>query len=210
LNTRNLKLLGIYYAVNKVLENNLAAPLGKALNPTLNMDGDDNSLIAEKTHPFLKRGISSEKLRAVIQKVFATIDNGNISPNQYLGQEFTVEETIDQFEKHDSFIHLYDNFINNVLETKAEAKNKIIEHITIDSIKLNLNSAEALQLKSLFNGEVRRAPLTLDTDELRAIIDSLYEVTCDHIGPMNTDKFLSAAVKNSQKIVPTFDSSTFL
>jgi len=210
LNTRNLKLLGIYYAVNKVLENNLAAPLGKALNPTLNMDGDDNSLIAEKTHPFLKRGISLEKLKAVIQKVFVTIDNGNMNPKQYLGQDFTVEETIDQFEKHDSFIHLYDNFMGGVIETKSEAKNEIIEHITIDSIKLGLNSAEALQLKSLFNGENRRAPVTLDVEELRAIIDSLYEVTCDHIGPMSTDKFLSMAVKNSQKMVPTFDSSIFL
>jgi len=174
------------------------------------MDGQDNALLAEATHPFLKRGISSEKLQAVLQKVFTNIDNGSISPNQYLGQEFSVEETINQFETHDAFIHLYENFIGNTIETKPEVKNKIIEHITIDSIKLNLNSVEALQLKSLFTNEAPRAPITLKIDELRDIIDSLYEITCDHIGPMNADKFLSQSVKKSQEMVPAFDSSIFL
>jgi len=210
LNTRNLKLLGIYYAVNKVLNNNLATPLARALTPSLNMDSHDNFFLAETTHPFLKRGISIEKLMGVLEKVFANIDNGSISPNQYLGQEFSVEETIDQFETHDAFIHLYENFIASIIKTKPEAKNEIIEHITIDSFKLDLNSVEALQLKSLFNGETSRAPITLKIDELREIIDSLYEITCDHIGPMKADKFLSKAVKNSQQMVPSFDSSTFL
>ncbi len=207
---KNLKLLGIYYCVNKVLNNNLAAPLGRALSPSLNIDDEDNDFLVERTHPFLKRGISTEKLKGVLQKVFNNIDAGNISAKQYLGQEFTVEKTIDQFETHDAFIHVYENFIGSVIEAKPESKNKIIEHVTVDSIKLKLNSVEALQLKALFNGEARRAPLTLQTEELREIIDSLYEVTCDHIGPMNTDKFLSRAVKNSQQMVPLFDSSTFL
>jgi len=210
LNTRNLKLLSIYYSVNKELRDNLAAPLGVALYPNLNMDNQDNIYLAETVQPFLKPSISAEKLETVFDEVFTNIDSGQTIPDEYLGKEFSVLKTIDQFETHDSFIQLYENFIASIIQTEASIKKGVINQISIDSIKLNLNSFETLQLNSLFYGESRRAPLTLKLEKLRDIIDSLYESTCDLAGPTITDKFLSKAVKHSQQMVPSFNASTFL
>ena len=110
--TNNIKMLGIYYSAQKILFNNLAAPLGNGLKSVI--VSDDYELVSMKALPFLKQGVNKEKLEGLIERIFTQIDSGAIKPNRYIGHAFSLEETIEQFEIHDSFMALHDSFFNHI------------------------------------------------------------------------------------------------
>lgn len=207
---QNIKLLGIYYAAQKVLLNNLAAPLARSIAPALELKQHDSELVVQKALPFLKKGVNAEKLKLVIDKLFSQIDAGEIKPNHYLGQDFSAEETLEQLEKHDAFIMVYQDFVEQLREHRAEAVSGILEQVTVDLVTLKLNSVETLQLKALFADNNLRSPLTLTVEQLRDIVDSLYDATCKVLGPAVTDKMLSQAVKQANSANLNFNAATFL
>lgn len=205
--TNNIKLLGIYYAAQKILLDNLAAPMGHGLKPMLT--SEDYELVANKTLPFLKKGVNSEKLTSLVEKIFTQIDSGSIKPSQYVGHEFSVEETIDQFEVHDGFMALHAYFFTN-LGSSAEETEIVNDKVLAELVKLKFSAVEMMTLKELFTGVSVRSPLTLGVNGLQDVVDCMYQSSCDVYGPTKTDQLLSLAVKDVSNKIPDFNAGIFL
>jgi len=206
--TNNTKLLGIYYAAQKILLDNLAAPLGHGLKPIIS--SEDYELIASKALPFLKRGVNKDKLEVLVEKIFTQINSGVIKPNQYVGHEFSLEETIDQFEIHDGFMALHNSFFQNIESLSQDDVEKISDKVLEELVKLKFNPVEMMTLKELFMGEAVRSPLTLEISGLQDVVDCMYESSCNVYGPTKTDQMLSTAVKDASERIPSFNAGIFL
>lgn len=203
----NIKLLGIYYAAQKILLDNLAAPMGHGLKPILT--SEDYELVANKTLPFLKKGVNREKLTSLVEKIFTQIDSGSIKPSQYVGHEFSVEETLDQFEVHDGFMALHAFFFGNLGSNDKEIE-IVNDKVLTELVKLKFSAVEMMTLKELFTGASVRSPLTLGVDGLQDVVDCMYQSSCDVYGPTKTDQLLSLAVKDVSNKIPDFNAGIFL
>lgn len=204
----NLRLLGVYYAAQKILLNNLAAPLGHSIKPLLN--SDDYELIATKAIPCLTEGVNKEKLESLVEKIFTQIESGAIKPSQYVGHTFSLEETLDQFEIHDGFMALHTYFFANVEALSPEDLDKVSDNVLSEVSSLKFDTVEMVALKQLFLGEIMRSPLTLEVNDLQEVVDCMYEGSCSVFGPAKTDQMLSAAVKDTANLIHNFNASIFL
>ena len=206
--TDNIRLLGIYYATQKILLNNLAAPLGHGLKPIIKLE--DYDLVASKAMPYLKTGVDKGKLETIVEQIFTQINSGEIKHEQYIGHEFSLEETLDQFELHDGFVTLHSSFFQSIESISQEDYEKVSDNALTELTKLKLGSAELGTLKELFMRKVVRSPLTLDIEDLQDVVDCMYESSCTVYGPTQTDQLLSNAIKQTSEIIPDFNGSIFL
>lgn len=206
----NIRLLSIYYATQKILLNNLAAPLGRSLKSLLTVvDAEDSPMLAEKTLKYLRPGISQEKLTQVMRSLMTRVDTGDIEPQSLLGYEYTTEQTIEQFELHDSFMKVYDSFFHEVAELGADEK-QTRRKVAATVKGFKLPNDEEKMLMDMFTGSIPRSPLTLAVDELRDVVDCMYSEVCDVLGPTSADKCLSNSVRQAQLVVPEYDARVFL
>ena len=206
--SNNAKMLSVYYAAQKILDNNLAAPLGESLKPVI--ASEDYEMVANRALPFMKKGVNKEKLVALIQKLFTQIDTGVIKPKQYVGHEFSLEETLDQFQVHDAFMAFHASFFQQVEAINVDDIERISDKVIAELVKLNFSAVEMMALKEMFMGEGVRSPLTLEIKDLQEVVDCMYEAGCNAYGPTKTDQMLSTSVKGASELVPKFDAAVFL
>lgn len=206
----NIRLLGIYYATQKILLNNLAAPLGRSLKSVLSLvSPEDSAMLAEKTLKHLRPGVNQDKLAQVMKTLLTRIDSGDLQPQSFLGYEYTTEQTIDQFELHDSFMKVYDSFFEEASGLGADEK--IARRKVAESVKgFKLSDDEEKILMDMFIGSIPRSPLTLTVEELRDIVDCMYSEVCDILGPTSADQCLSNSVRQAKIVVPEYDARVFL
>ena len=145
----------------------------------------------------------------MVEKIFTQIDSGSIKPSQYVGHEFSVEETIDQFEVHDGFMALHAYFFANLGST-AEETEIVNDKVLAELVKLKFSAVEMMTLKELFTGVSVRSPLTLGVNGLQDVVDCMYQSSCDVYGPTKTDQLLSLAVKDVSNKIPDFNAGIFL
>lgn len=206
----NLKMLGVYYGVQKALNNNVASPLVRDIKPVISIVKDDFGMLTQKVLPHIKSksSSSSKKLNVFCQKLFHKIDSGQIKPERYLGSRLTADETIDQMEIHDSFMTLYDAFFEQF------QGNQVVESIretTLNEMKkFDMRKEEFWMFKQMMISDTQRSPITFQLEGLCDVVDVMYEVSSQIHGPVRTDKFLSQAVKESIKITPKFRADNFL
>ena len=205
----NLKMLGVYYGVQKALNNNVASPLARDIKPIISIVKDDFEMLTQNVLPHIKsKSSSTKKLNAFFQKLFHKIDSGQIKPERYLGSRFTVDQTIEQMEIHDSFMTLYDAFF------KQFQGNRIVGSIrktTLNELKkFDMRKDEFWMFKQMMISEAQRSPITFQLEGLRDVVDVIYEVSSQFHGPVRTDNFLSKAVKESIEIAPKFRADNFL
>ncbi len=205
----NLKLLGVYYTFQKLLKYNLACPMARDIKPIIAMANGDFTILSKRVMPHLHDGVNIEKLNDAFLSLFSKIDSGAIKPERYLGYEFSADETIDQLEIHDSFMALYDDFFEHFKESKPTMLS--IQEKTISDIKqLSIHKNEYWMFKEMLLKQEQRSPITLDIEELRDVVDIMYEAACKYHGPATTDALLSASVKTASARVPSFSAENFL
>ena len=204
----NIKILGVYYSVQKALNNNLATPMARDIKPIIGIVKDDFTLLTTKVLQHIKAQSSEEKLREFFRQLFYKIDSGEVKPEQYLGHEFSAEQTIEQMQVHDSFMALYDAFFD--LHSSKEEVSAIKEGTLSEVKKLGLAKNEMWMFREMFAKEEQRSPITLEIDMLRDIVDLMYEASCKFNGPVVTDKLLSEAVSEATIKVPYYRADNFL
>ncbi len=204
----NIKILGVYYSVQKVLNNNLATPMVRDIKPIIGIVKDDFTLLTAKVLQHIKAQSSEEKLQDFFRQLFMKIDLGEVKPEQYLGHQFSVEQTIEQMQIHDSFMALYDAFFDQ--HSNADEVSAIKEGTLSEIRKIGLDKNEMWMFREMFTKKEQRSPITLEIDMLRDIVDLMYETSCKFNGPVVTDKLLSQAVSEATVKVPYFSANNFL
>ncbi len=205
----NLKILGIYYSVQKLLSDNLASPMALDIKPIIGMDKDDFGALTEKVISHLRKSPKPEKMNAFIKSLFRKIDIGEIKPERYLGHNFSADDTIKQMQMHDSFMTLYDAFFNQFSQSTKVVGS--IRNDTLSNIKqLNIEKDEYWMFKKMMINQEQRSPITLELEVLRDVVDVMYEAACTYHGPALADKFLSQAVKESSRLFPAYRADNFL
>ena len=106
----NIKLLALYYSLQKKLEKGLAAPMINLVKPIISLSKDDYKTVAMKTLPFLKGNIKLEDLEKYIENTFVAIDSGEMAADRYLGSKLDSSKIIDQLQVHDVFMCIFNNF----------------------------------------------------------------------------------------------------
>ena len=205
----NLKMLGIYYSVQKLLSDNIASPMALDIKPIIGMARDDYDVLTKKVLSHLRKKPDSEKMNAYFKSLFRKIDRGEIKPERYLGHKYSADETIKQMQMHDSFMALYDSFFNQFAEA-PKVVTSIREAALSDIQQLKIQKNEYWMFKEMMIKQEQRSPLTLDLENLRDVVDVMYEAACTYHGPASTDRFLSQAVKESSRLVPAFRADNFL
>lgn len=204
----NLKMLGVYYAVQNILVNNVASPMARDIKPIIAMVKGDCDLLTEKISIHTDSSLSADKLNAYLMQLFAKVDSGTIKTEKFLGHQFSAEETIKRMQMHDSFMNLYDAFFDQ-FENKQVIQS--IKDMTLTDLKgLKIEKGEYWMFKQMMIEEDQRSPITLELERLRDVVDLMYEASSKYHGPVATDKFLSSAVGESMRKVPSFRADDFL
>jgi len=209
MDTVNLKMLGIYYSVQKILIDNVASPMARDIKPIIALARDDFEILTKKVVTHLRKAPDAEKLNSYFASLFSKIDRGEVNPKQYLGFGYTADETIEQMQMHDSFMTLYDAFFNQ-LEQEKKVLTSIREAALSDIQQLEIEKDEYWMFKEMMLKQEQRSPITLDLESLRDVVDVMYEAACTHHGPASVDRFLSQAVSEASELFPDYRANNFL
>ena len=212
----NLKLLGIYYLVQKSLKNNIATPMARDVKPIISFFKGDYPKLTDKVITHIDASPDPEKMSVSFSNLFNKIEVGQLDTKKVLGASFTIDETIEQMLIHDSFMALYDSFFRQFEKESGDSgeSKKLQESFNkalLEDIQgLNFNKSEMWMFKEMLTSQDQRSPITITADDLCEVVDAMYEVSTMQHGPVITDKMLSDAVKESSILVPDYSPENFL
>lgn len=210
--TGNIRMLSIYYSVQNMYKNDLAAPLLSAIRPLINVQEHSLSLLVEKLTPNLKFKVREDMLCKRLKESFRKIDSGVVKPTVFLGHTLETDEIVENSARHDTYKAIYTGFFDeiSILRYDCAAKVKRMFVGEIMGYKGRLSEREKKMLKQAYSNFDKRPPLSLNVETIKDMVDIMHDCANCCCGPDIADSTLSTAVLNADRQSPNYKAQNFI